>query len=265
MRSLREFGSALVTAVISIGLIIGALSISLVEFNPEPTPTPTSNIFPSPVPITATDTLPATETSTQSIETSAPSITPSLVNTATPPLSCLPPLGWVSQIIILSSDTLDSLAARYNIGRDALKSANCLISDILVPGTHLYVPPVSTNTPAVCSKGAAGWINGYVVKPGDTIYAIATNHYTTAGLLKSVNCKSSDLIVSGEVLWIPNIATRTPYPTAMPGMTVTPQPTDPLTQTALPFTATFFIPTNTSIPPISTMIPTGTASLTPPP
>ena len=94
--------------------------------------------------------------------------------------------------------------------------------------------PWQTNTPVVCSQGAAGWVKSYMVKPGDTIYAIATNHYTTAGLLKSVNCRTSDLILVGEILWVPNVATRTPYPTPLPGSTVTPYPTDPLTETALP-------------------------------
>jgi LysM repeat protein len=109
-----------------------------------------------------------------------------------------------------------------------------------------------------CSAGAAGWIKSYVVKSGDTIYAIATNHYTTAGLLKTVNCRTSDLIFSGEVIWVPNVATRTPNPTSLPGVTVTPRPTDPLTETALPYTATI-MPSNTPIPPTLTQIPLVTA------
>jgi len=261
MRNLREFGNALVIALISIGLMIGALSISLVGFSPEATPTPTNVIPASPIPVTATSTLPPTLIPTVGVESPVPTITETLVNTATPPLSCQPPFGWVSQIIIQASDTLDSVAARYRISKEELRSGNCLVSDLLVPGTKLYVPPVSTNTPTGCNKGAAGWVHSYVVKPGDTIYAIATNHSTTAGLLKSVNCKATDLIVSGEILWVPNIATRTAYPSPLPGVTVTAQPTDPLTETALPFTATF-IPTNTSAPAIATMIPTGTASAT---
>lgn len=261
MRNLREIGSALVVALISIGLMVGALSISLVEFSPEATHTPTNIVPASPVPVTATLTLPPTEIPTLSLESPSPTITSTLTNTATPPLSCLPPFGWVTQIIIQTGDSLDSLAARYRISKDDLRRANCLISDILVPGTRLYVPPVSANTPAVCSKGAAGWKNTYVVKPGDTIYAIATNHYTTAGLLKSVNCKTSDLIVSGETLWVPGVATRTPYPSPLPGTTVTAQPTDPLTETALPFTLTY-IPSNTPVPATATMMPTSTVNLT---
>lgn len=264
---MREFGTALIVALISISLMVGALSISLVEFNPEATPTPTNIIQSSPIPVTATFTLPPTLAPTQGLESPTPTTTSTAENTATPPLSCPPPFGW-TQINIQAGDTLDILAARYRISKDELRRANCLISDILVAGTKLYVPPVVANTLTACSKGAAGWSNSYTVKPGDTIYAIATNHYSTASLLKSVNCKTSDLIFAGEILWVPNIATRTPYPTPLPGVTVTPYPTEPLTETALPFTATF-IPSSTPVPstatpaPTATVIPTFTASITP--
>lgn len=263
-QGMRDFGNALVVALISIGLMLGALSISLVEFVPEATPTSTSVLLASPAPLTATSTLPPT---IAGLETSTPTITLTSVNTSTPPSSCQPPFGWVSQINIQPGDTLDILAARYNISKDELMRANCLVSSTLVAGTKLYIPPITANTPVTCTPGAAGWIKNYAVKPGDTIYAIATNHYTTAGLLKSVNCRSSDLIYPNETLWVPNVATRTPYPTPLPGVTVTPQPTDPLTETALPYTATI-IPTSTSIPatltpvPTSTPIPTSTPSPT---
>jgi LysM repeat protein len=262
MRKTRDLWNALVVALISIGLMIGALSISLVEFSPEATATPTNIILPSPVPVTATSTLEATLIPTLGVQSPTATITPTFINTATPPLFCRPPVGWVTQISIQSGDTLDSLAARYRISKADLRNANCLISDVLVPGTKLYVPPVSTNTAAVCNRGAAGWIKSYVVRPGDTIYAIATGHYTTAVLLKAVNCKTSDLIVSGEILWVPNVATRTPYPSPLPGITVTPQPTDPLTETALPFTLTVLY-TNTSLPYTLTVMPTSTLTASP--
>lgn len=268
MQSMRGFGNALVIALISIGLIIGALSISLVEFVPEATPTATNILFASPAPLTATSTVPPTLVPTLGAESPTPTITSTFINSATPPSSCQPPFGWVNQIIIQPGETLDILATRYRISRDELIRANCLLSDNLVAGTKLYVPPVVANTAVTCNPGAVGWVKSYIVKSGDTIYAIATNHYTTAGLLKSVNCRTSDLIFPGETIWVPNVATRTPIPTSLPGVTVTPQPTDPLTETALPYTATI-IPSSTSIPatltpiPTLTPVPTATPSLTP--
>ena len=257
MQNLREFGNALVVAIISIGLILGALSISLVEFSPKATPSPTNIIPPSPIPVTATFTSPPTLIPPPGLNSPIPVSSPTPVKTSTPPLFCRPPLGWVTQISVQTGDTLDTLAARYGISSVELRSANCLISDILVSGTKLYVPPVIPNTPSQCRKGAAGWVYSYAVKSGDTIYAIATNHSTTATLLKNVNCRTSDLIVAGEILWVPNISTRTPYPSPLPGVTVTAQPTDPLTETALPFTGTVN-PTNTSLPYTLTPIPTTT-------
>lgn len=249
----RNFGSALVVAFISVGLMLGALSISLVEFVPEATPTATNILFPSPVPLTATPTLSPTPTSITGLESPTPTIT----TTAIPPISCQPPAGWINQITVQPGETLDIIAARYRINKDELIRANCLVSNTLVAGSTLYVPPVIVNTSVACNPGAVGWVKSYLVKAGDTFYSVATNHYTTAGLLKSVNCRTSDLLLINETIWVPNVSTRTPYPTPLPGTTVTPYPTDPLTETALPYTGTI-IPSNTSIPATSTPIPTGT-------
>jgi LysM repeat protein len=273
MRS-RGFGNALVIGLISVGLMVGALSISLVEFAPQTTPTAVDEAIPSPVHLTATPTITPTLTPTIGPKSPTPSVsfTPTLTSTASPsatpassasPVSCQSPAGW-GQIIIQAGDTLDSIAERYRTSKDALRSANCLLTDNLVAGTILYAPPVATTTSAVCNPGAAGWVKKYVVKSGDTFYAIATNHYTTSSLLKSVNCRVSDLVVVGEILWVPNVATRTPVPyqTPVPGNTITPYPTDPLTETALPFTVTP-VPTDTPIPPTPTAVPTFTP-ITPP-
>lgn len=259
MQGKREFGNALVVTLLSVGLMFGALSISLVEFVAEATPTTAAVLFPSPLPVTATNTLPPTATADPNLASPIPTST----QTISPPVSCQPPIGWIP-ISVQAADTLDSLATRYRISKDALRQANCLLSDSLIPNTLFYVPPAPTSTVAVCSSGAVGWVYSYVVKAGDTLYSIATNHYTNFQLLKSVNCRSGDQIFPGEILWVPNVATRTPIPSPLPGVTVTPYPTDPLTQTALPFTATF-VPTTQPSPtvaPTTTPIPTSTVSPT---
>ena len=152
-------------------------------------------------------------------------------------------------------DTLDSIAARYRISSADLRSANCLFSNSLVPGSKLYVPPVTPNTSVACTAGAVGWVKNYAVKAGENLYRIAIDHYTTLDLMRKVNCRTGDTIFPGDILWVPNVsATRTQNPSPLPGNTVTSYPTDPLTETALPFTATF-IPTNT-------LAPTATASTT---
>jgi LysM repeat protein len=256
----RALGNALIIALLSIGLTFGALSISLVEFVPETPPTATNAQFPSPAPITATPTFPPTLTPSVGLESPIPSATLTFTNTATQPGSCPIPSGW-RQTVIQIGETLDSIAARYRVGKAELSRANCLLSENLVSGTILSVPPVATNTPAICNQGAAGWVKTYIVKTGDTFYSIALNHNTSAGLLKSVNCRASDLVYTGETLWAPNVATRTPYPTSAPGVTVTAQPTDPLTETALPFTVTV-APSDAPTLAIATPIPTITIAPT---
>ena len=262
MRGMREIGNALIVAFFSVALMLGALSISLVEFVPEATPTPTIQLFPSPLPVTATPT--SLPTITQGIDsgTATPTVTLTFISSA----SCSYPPGWVA-IVIQPSDTLDNLAVRYRISKSQLISGNCLLTENLVAGALFYVPPAPTSTVAVCSPGAVGWVKSYTVKSGDTLYSIAINHYTTVDTLRKVNCRIGDRIFTGEVLWVPNVSTRTPTPSPLPGTTITPQPTEPLTETALPFTPTI-VPTPTSIPdtpttaPTPTPIPTLTASPT---
>ena len=261
MQSLREFGGAFLTALISIGLMIGALSISLVEFVPKATSTPTDIQLPSPLPLTATETTLPSSTSPASIEPETPGNAPSATITATLPSNCNIPSGW-TLITVQAGETIQSIADRYRTSADILRTGNCLASSNLVAGTKLYVPPVATNTSTVCTPGAVGWTKSYTVKPGDNLYRIAVDHYTTLNLIRSVNCKVGDVIHSGEVLWVPNVASRTPNPTSPAGSTATPYPTEPLTETVLPFTATFS-PTNTPIPPTSTSPPSSTASGSP--
>lgn len=262
MQGLRDLGNALVIALISVSLMVGALSISLVEFVPE-APTATNELIPSPAFLTATETPLPSSTPTIALESPTPTITATFINTATPPISCPPPFGWVNQIAIQPWDTLDSIAASYRVSKDELRRANCLSSDFLVIGSILYVPPAPTSTVAACIPGAAGWLPSYIVKRGDTIYSIATSRYTNADTLRQVNCRTGDLIFAGEILWVPNVATRTPVflPTQIPTSTFiipTTRPTDVFTQTVLPYTATT-IPTDTSVPATLTTAPTLTS------
>lgn len=248
MQGRREFANALVIALISIGLIVGALSISLVEFAPQGTPTSSSDLIPSPPPVTVTETVPPTATATFSSQSPTPSLFVSSTTSSTPPANCQIPPGW-GQITVSVSDSLELIAARYRVSSDDLRRANCLFSNTLVTGSKIYVPPVTPSTSAACVPGAAGWAKNYTVRAGENLYRIAVNHYSTLELMRKVNCRTGDTIFPGEVLWVPKVsATATPIATLIPGSTVTPYPTDPLTETALPFTATF-VPTHTPVPP----------------
>ncbi len=226
-KGLRDFANALFIAILSIGLMVGALSISLVEFGPEAaaTETTSSPLLPSPSPIIIASS----------------TITPTTTSIATMTIPASPTALPVSDTPTATGTTTASpVPTNTNI--------------------VLNVPLGATSTSAGCVQGASGWKKNYVVKTGDTIYAIASNYNTTATQLKTVNCRTSDLIYSGEILWVPNNPTRTPSPTLKPGATTTIIPTEPFTQTALPFTLTV-LPSSTTIP-TTTPIPTWTASPT---
>lgn len=261
MPDVRDFGNALVVALLSIGLTLGALSVSLVGFIPEEAPQPTQALMITPIPVTATHTLPPTLTPLAAQASPTSTVTLTVI----PPTSCLVPAGWIP-IVVQTGETLDGLAFKYNSNRNALISGNCLFSESLIPGTVIYVPQVvATNTIAVCIQGASGWVKNYVVKYGDTFFNIGSRYGVSANSIKAVNCRSSDLIYVGETLWVPNVPTRTPTYTPQPGTTYTPAPpllTEPITETVLPFTLTP-VPTKTSIPATSTPVPTASPIATP--
>src|SRR5689334_10896097 len=128
MRPARDFTNALVIAIISVGLIVGALSISLVEFGQEEEPTPTSSLIPSPAPLTATNT------SSVTLATITPIFTSTLLSTSTQPVGCTIPSGWV-QVTVQAGDTVEVVAARYRVAADDLRRGNCLVSSTLIPAS----------------------------------------------------------------------------------------------------------------------------------
>jgi LysM repeat protein len=266
MRSVREFGYALTAAFLSVLLTLGALSISLVGFIPEEAPPPTETPISTPIPITPTNTIPPTSTPLPGAATMTYTATSTVVQAT----NCPPPPGWVT-IIVAAGESLDSIAARYGVTKDYLKSFNCLISDYLPPGTTLNVPNNPTRTSAVCVPGRSDWARNYIVKSGDTFYNIAFRYFTTDYDLKRVNCRATDYLAPGEILWVPKVTplayTSTPAKTSTPtnNFTVTPLFTEP--GTMLPYTLTpSSTPTIPPPPPTSTVTPiptpTSTASLT---
>ena len=272
MQGVRQFASALTIALLSVGLVLGGLSLALVEFSRPAPPAPTDVVPASPLPLTATATLPPPLESPTFTSTALPTASPP------PPASCPIPGGWIG-LIVQPGETLEILATRYRTSSDQLRQGNCLLTNSLVANSILYVPNVApgtavaantavvVRTAATCTAGATGWVRNYVVRPGDTLFRIAIQYYTDTATLKRVNCHPSDQINPGQVLWVPNRATRTPTPTSLqPAPNNTIIPTVPLTDTPLPFTITP-APTNTLPPPTATspaaIVPTVTPSLTP--
>ena len=258
MRAVREMSGGLIIAVVSVLLVLGGISLSLAENRPPEQPTPT------PLP-------PSVATSIE-----LPSITPILVNTATPGVPtgtitatftstvapsatvaasvvCNPPTGWI-QIIVRASDTLYTIAERYKTTAEILNTSNCLNNVLPAVGAQLYVPPVPTVTVIPCGP-PGGWVKAYTVKPGDNLYRVSLLYRTTVSQLQRANCMgSSTIIYVGQLLYVPNVPTSTPGVTVIP--TLIP-PTSTIAPSDTPVTPSATIaPTDTNIPP--TIAPSNT-------
>jgi LysM repeat protein len=184
--------------------------------------------------------------------TTSPSLTPTLLpspsetvqtaptETETSPLlsQCNPPDGWIIYFIQFG-ETLESVAEKFGTTAGALKSANCLSSDQLLPGYIIFVPQSDTETSddsnQSCTK-PSGWIT-YTVQSGDTLFKISRQFQTSVSEIQTGNCMgSSTKIITGTRLWVPNNATLTPTSTATTAKT-NPPPTKTATDTPVPNTA----------------------------
>lgn len=263
MKALRQMGGGVIIAVISLLLVIGGISLSLAETStpppPTPSPIPTTFAVEFASPLPATPTLIPTETATAIPDT--PTSIPNI--TSLPPTSCPVPNGWFG-IVVGANDTLYSIAQRYNTTVENLNANNCLNYVNPTPGSILYVPPGPTAVVVQCSP-PAGWVKRHVVQPGENLYRIALSYGITYPQLQTGNCMgSSTTIFVGQVLWVPNVPTRTPtiLPTSTfnfstPTRTSTPTLTPSLTSTFVVTSSP--VPTNTTIPsPTSTFIQTAT-------
>ena len=251
MQNLRQLGSSLLFAAVSLVLILGGLSSALAE-----------NRINQP-PATLTETrVPTREAGASSTPGLLPSVTSiaSLSATATfpPPTSCPPPNGWVAYIVQIG-DTLENVAARHGVTPNVLKEGNCLIGGGLIPNTRIYVPPTPTATFIPCGA-PIGWIF-YTVQAGDNLYQIGLKYRVTVAELQLANCMgSSTQIKVGQKLYVPNVATSTPIFTNTPTLTMTPSPSS-TSSTPLPTSTA----TETGIAPTGTDSPTPTFTPTPTP
>jgi LysM repeat protein len=296
MKSLGQLLLGLITAVVSITLIVSAFSLSLIEGRSTAvavvTGEPTNALSSTPEPLTGI---------TRAANPTTPGGTPPQTSTATPteiqPTACPAPSGW-KPYEVQPGDTLEYLAAQTGTTSASIRSANCLTVSSLMPGTILYLPLKSTPTinapstptplPTVvatilsstCSPPTS-WAR-YVVRSGDTLFRLGLSVGLTTDALRSINCLTSDRIYVGQILYLPfipartatpvptNTATDRPIPTVIvrtqtrqPTATATPKPVIP-TMTPITPTATPVTPTVTPIPPTATLTPApNTATPTP--
>ncbi len=124
--------------------------------------------------------------------------------------------GWGQVIHIVQwGENLTWIAARYGTTVNAIVRANGIRNpDYIWVGQRLIIP-VPAPPPPPPPRGCT-----YVVRPGDTLYAIAWRYGTTIWWLASVNnLWNPNLIYAGQVLRVP-----CPPPPVKPKPTPTPIP-----------------------------------------
>ncbi len=222
--------------------------------------------------LTYIDVLPTPTTSvvdTPTFTWSPPPVsTPTSWPTATATEPCIPPANWLPYTV-QQGDSLQSLALRHGIPVYLLVQANCLVSQTILPGQVIWVPPANvtpTHTVVRTPCGPPpGW-RQYPVQAGDTLYSLAQRHRTTVLAIKHANCLTSNLIFVGQKLWLPPLPpTWTPTLTATPTETptVTPTPTSTSETSPLPTPTETPSPTVTLTPATETPTATPTDTLTP--
>ncbi|AGK53921.1 C40 family peptidase [Bacillus sp. 1NLA3E] len=111
---------------------------------------------------------------------------------------------------VVSGDSLWGISKKFGVTVDAIQSGNNLTSDRLFVGQTLTIPTATTITPS-----SEGQTVSYTVKAGDSLSAIAKQYNTTVDALKHINQLSTDMILIGQVLIIPNGGLNVPQSTNM--------------------------------------------------
>lgn len=265
----------LVTALVSSGLVLGSIVLSLTEggIRLALAPAATSISFNAELfPASPTSSLPqATWEPGQPTDTFTPVLQPAETNTPAlppPPQDCPPPDGWMP-ITVVPGDTLRILAGRYGTTQEALAEGNCLITSRLIADSILYVPGLApTPTPVSCGP-PSGWVL-YTVQPGDTLYRLSLIFSVSISQLQQANCMGSATgLRAGQRIYAPFLPPPPPSPTPTPTPaaptepspspeppTVEPTPTSlpPPTATATPLPEPTLAPSETPVPTITPTI-----------
>jgi murein DD-endopeptidase MepM/ murein hydrolase activator NlpD len=139
-------------------------------------------------------------------------------------------------IIVGTSDTLETLAHRYNVKPAAILQANGYKGPrTLSPGQQLIIPyqtPVTVAAPALAAPtskpvavAAAAAPSVHVVNHGDTLLSIARrNHVSAAELAKANGLDPSAKLKLGMKLNVPGAKTAAAVPAAQPVVAAAAQP-----------------------------------------
>lgn len=105
-----------------------------------------------------------------------------------------PPTGE-DTYVVKRGDTLYSIANKFGLTVNELKSINNLSNDTLSVGQILKINKLTTPDTDEYEK--------YTVKKGDTLYDIAKAYNTTVDNLKAINNLTGDMLMIGQILNVP--------------------------------------------------------------
>ncbi len=105
--------------------------------------------------------------------------------------------------VVQRGETLYSIAVRYGTTVQAIASANGLRNPSFIYAGQRLAIPTGGVTGRSSTSGAVATSSGtYIVRPGDTLWAIATRHGTTIAAIKQANGLASNVIYTGQRLVI---------------------------------------------------------------
>lgn len=88
--------------------------------------------------------------------------------------------------VVKTSDSIFSIAAKYQVSMDSLRITNGLTTDRLVPGQDLLIPT-----------------DIYIVQPGDSLYSISQMSLISLDTIRLYNGLQSDVLTVGMRLYLP--------------------------------------------------------------
>ena len=111
--------------------------------------------------------------------------------------------GSSSTYTVKSGDSVWKISHEHGMSMDELKSLNGLKDNLIIPGQVLKIKGTSSDTKQkikTSSKETAEASATYVVKSGDSLWAVANKQGLTVAELKRINGLSSDTIYVGQRL-----------------------------------------------------------------
>lgn len=111
--------------------------------------------------------------------------------------------GGSSTYTVKSGDSVWKISHEHGMSMDELKSLNGLKDNLIIPGQVLKVKETSSNTKQTIKTSTKETTEAgatYVVKSGDSLWAVANKQGLTVAELKRINGLSSDTIYVGQRL-----------------------------------------------------------------